>query len=392
MSECSAILPVYRRASTIMQRGEGVYLYDNKNNKYLDFASGIAVNSLGHGHPKIKQALQLQSEKLWHCSNLFHNAPLIEFSQKLVNISFADSIFCCSSGAEAVESAIKFMRRYHKIAGDAGRYRIIVADGGFHGRTMGALSAGSSAPEVVSSYAPLLDGFDRVAFNDIDALESAITSETAAIMLEPIQGEGGVRAHSKDYIQYARKLCDEHGLLLCLDEVQCGMGRVGTLFAYEQYDIIPDIVTVGKGIGNGYPLAACLMKQKIADVMNAGCHGSTYGSNPLAMAVGCAVLDILMDKEFLRHVSIQGNILRCRLKSLLEKFPQYIDELRGEGLMLGLKTKMSAYALAERLRSNGLLVAPAGGDIIRILPPLIITEQHSDEAVDKMVDTLKNWH
>lgn len=389
MSQYPSVLPVYRRADVIMQRGEGVYLHDNAKNKYLDFASGIAVNALGHSHPKILKALQSQAKELWHCSNQFYTQPLIDFSERLVHASFAHSVFCCSSGTEAVEAAIKFIRRYHYKTG-SGRYRIIVAEGGFHGRTLGALSA-CGHPSAIAGYAPLLEGFDRVPFNDIAALQQTITKETAAVMLEPIQGEGGVRPHSPDYLQAVRELCNEHGLLLFLDEVQCGMARPGRLFAYEHYAVTPDIVTIGKAIGNGYPLAACLVNEKVAETMEPGCHGSTYGSNPLAMMVGLAVLDVLMDEAMLLHVRQQGEAMQKKLSDLVMQYPRHLAEVRGIGLMLGIQTHISAYELTARLRQAGLIVAAAGDRVLRILPPLIIEDKHADEALAKLNEVLTSW-
>jgi len=375
-----SILPVYRRADVTMVRGEGVYLFDDANKRYLDFAAGIAVNGLGHSHPRIMVAMQEQAGKLWHCSNLYHNKPLELFSDMLVKHSFADSVFCCSSGVEAVEAAIKFSRRYHDKTGNPDRYRMIVTEGGFHGRTLTAVSASRNS-KVIDGYAPLVDCFDPVPFNDAAALEAAITRETAAIMLEPIQGEGGVRPHSAEFIAAARAICDKHGLLLYLDEVQCGMARPGTLFAYERYGVKPDMVTIGKAIGNGFPLAACLVTQAIADTMEPGCHGSTYGSNPLAMAVGSAVLEELTNPEMLMHIRKQGEALKTALENVQRQFPQHIEEIRGIGLMLGIRTAGSAYALADRLRELGLLTAPAGDRVVRMLPPFIITDAHIEEAI-----------
>lgn len=379
MTRSSAIMPVYRRANITMQRGEGVYLIDETGKRYLDFAAGIAVNALGHSHPRLVEALQRQAGELWHCSNLFMNEGLREFSEKLVSLSFADAVFCCSSGAEAVESAIKFIRRYHHVK-ETGRSKILVAEGGFHGRTLGALSAGSN-PRVQESYHPLLEGFETVAFDDVEALEAAMDDDVAAIMLEPVQGEGGVRPHSKAYLQRARELSSEQGALLFFDEVQCGTGRLGELFAYEYYGVVPDVVTIGKGIGSGFPVAACLVTQAISETMTAGCHGSTYGSNPLAMAVGTVVLEELTHNNVLGHSQRMGVLLKTKLQELVSQFPEQLSEARGIGLMLGLETKISAYSLNEKLRDVGLLVAPAGDTVLRVVPPLIIDEGHIYEAM-----------
>ncbi|MDG1287565.1 MAG: aspartate aminotransferase family protein [Rickettsiales bacterium] len=388
MTLSSTIMPVYRRADILMERGEGVYLFDDTGKRYLDFAAGIAVNALGHSHPRLVEALQSQAGKLWHCSNLFSNAGVVEFSEKLASLSFADAIFCCSSGAEAVESAIKFIRRYHHVR-ETGRNKIIVAEGGFHGRTLGALSAGSNS-RVQESYHPLLEGFETVAFDDIAALEVAMDKNAAAIMLEPVQGEGGVRPHSKAYLQRARELADEHGAVLFFDEVQCGTGRLGTLFAYEYYDVVPDVVTIGKGIGSGFPVAAVLATQAISDTMTPGCHGSTYGSNPLAMAVGTVVLEEITHNNVLGHSQRMGRQLKAKLQGLVKQFPDQLEEVRGLGLMLGLVTKTSAYELNEKLRDAGLLLAPAGDSVLRVVPPLIIDESHIDEAIQLIAENLKD--
>jgi acetylornithine/N-succinyldiaminopimelate aminotransferase len=289
-------------------------------------------------------------------------------------------VFCCNSGAEAVESAIKFIRRYHDKTGNPDRYRLIVSQGGFHGRTLAALSAGSN-PKVQEGYAPLVDGFDVVSFNDVQALKNAISPQTAGILLEAVQGEGGVRPHSAEFIQAARTLCDQHGLLLFLDEVQCGSGRTGRFFAYEHYGVQPDITTLGKGIGSGFPLAATLVTNQVAATMTPGCHGSTCGSNPLAMAVGNAVLDLMLEPGFMPQVQQTGEMLKHALQQLQQRFPDKIREVRGLGLMLGIETTGSAYHMAEELRKNGLLVAPAGDSVLRIVPPLIIEKEHIDEAI-----------
>ena len=375
-----AILDVYRRSDVQMARGEGVYLFDETGKRYLDFSSGVAVNALGHSHPALVAALQDQAAKLWHCSNLFHTTLLVEYSEALVAQSFADRVFFCNSGAEAVETAIKIIRRYHDHQGNPGRYRLSVSQDGFHGRTLAATSAGSN-PRVREGYAPLVEGFDVVPFNDVAALHASITPETAGIMLEPVQGEGGARPHSAEYIQAARQICDEQGLVLFFDEVQCGMGRPGTLFAYERYSVEPDICSIGKGIGNGFPLAATLMRENIAQAMTPGSHGSTYGSNPLALRVGLKTLRLLTAPGFLEHARQQGEVLRGMLENLQQRHSDKLEDVRGLGLLLGLKTTVSAYTLSDALRDAGLLTAPAGDGLLRILPPLIITQAHCDEAL-----------
>lgn len=377
------LLPVYRRSDVTMVRGEGMVLWDDAGRQYLDCASGIATCSLGHAHPALVSALTAQASQLWHCANMFYNQPLVDFSKALIDaVEFADQVFFCSSGTEAVEGMIKFIRHYHYAKGDAQRIKILVADGAFHGRTMGALSACSN-PASKEGFGPLIDGFEVVSFNDVAALEAAMSSDVAAIMLETIQGEGGIRAHSKEYLQAARALADDHGALLCLDEIQCGYGRTGTLFAYQAMGIQPDMVTCAKGIGSGFPLAAVLLSQKAADGLSAGMHGSTYGGNPLAMAVGLEVLRVLKSAGFLVHVTRVGALFKQLLAQLVADFPALYQEVRGEGLMLGLRLRDASikYEYAARLRSEGLLVAPSVSDVVRILPPLIMTEAQVHEAM-----------
>ncbi len=379
-----AVMPVYRRADIVMARGEGCYLFDESGKRYLDFATGIAVNALGHGHPRVVAALKEQADKLWHCSNMYRIPQQEKLAARLVEATFADTVFFCSSGTEAVEAGLKIMRR-----AQAPRFRIITFEGGFHGRTFAGISAGGNE-KAREGYAPLLPGFDRVKFDDLAAVEAAITKETAGVLIEAIQGEGGIRAASKEFLRGLRKLCDEHGLLLMMDEVQCGMGRSGKLFAYEHAGITPDLVSVAKGIGNGFPLAALLSTAAAAEKMTPGSHGSTYGSNPLAMSVGNAVLDVMLAPGFLENVKEMGAVLKESLEELAGRHPHLVTEVRGEGLMLGLKTSVSNYALADKLRAAGLLTAPAAGDlIIRILPPLVIGKEHVEEAVSILNHTLK---
>ncbi len=377
------LLPVYRRNDVTMVRGEGAYLWDDSGRSYLDFASGIATCSLGHAHPALVATLTSQSEQLWHCANLFYNQPLIDFSRALVEaVDFADQVFFCSSGTEAVEGMIKFIRHYHFARGDVNRTRIIVADGAFHGRTMGALSACSN-PASKLGFGTLLDGFDVVAFNDAHALEAAITPDTAAIMLETIQGEGGVRVHSADYLRKAREIATKYGVLLCLDEIQCGYGRTGQLYAYEAAGIAPDMMSSAKGIGSGFPLAAVLLSNKASEGLKAGMHGSTYGGNPLAMAVGLATLKVVQSEGFLYAVTQVGGALKAGLFELTQDFPMLYESVRGVGMMLGLQfvNPDIKHEYTARLRTEGLLVAPSVSDVVRILPPLIAREQEVNEAL-----------
>jgi acetylornithine/N-succinyldiaminopimelate aminotransferase len=379
INKMSAVLPVYRRSNIEISRGEGVYLFAPDGTRYLDFAAGIAVNSLGHSHPHVVSALKKQADILWHCSNMYQMHGLNSFADRLTSSCFADKVFFCNSGGEAVECGLKILRKYHDANGAPDKYRVITMEGGFHGRSFACISAGGN--EVArAGYGPLLDGFDRVEFNNLQAVEAAITNETAAILVEPIQGEGGIREAGHDFLRGLRKLADKHGLLLFIDEVQCGMGRTGALFAHQQSDIIPDIVSAAKGIGNGFPLGACLIADKVASCMSAGTHGSTYGSNPLAMAVGNAVLDIMLAPGFFKQVEMVGNLLKEQLSAIALEFPDLFSEVRGRGVMLGMKAKVPHIKLVEKLRENGLLTSPAEDSIIRITPPLIIEENHINEA------------
>jgi len=381
MHRLTPYLPVYRRAEITMARGEGMYLYDTDETPYLDFAAGIAVNALGHGHPHVVAALKDQAELLWHCSNNYLNQPLADFAARLIANSPLESAFFCSSGAEALEAAIKFSRRYHYATGDAKRYRLITFENGFHGRSMACISAGGNAI-AREGFAPLLEGFDQVPLNDLEAVKAAVTGETAGILLEPVQGEGGVHVAAPEFLAGLRALCDTHGLLLCFDEVQCGYGRTGALFTSEQSGVRPDIITCAKGIGNGFPLGACLVSAAVAESLTPGCHGSTYGSNPLAMAVANAVLDVMLAEGFFDHVRAMGEYLHARLRACAAEHPALVAEVRGMGLMQGLALHVPARTVADRLRPHGLLVAPAYGDVLRFVPPLIVASEHIDQAMD----------
>ncbi|MFM9889040.1 MAG: aspartate aminotransferase family protein [Rickettsiales bacterium] len=381
-------LPIYRRTGTTMVRGQGVYLYDDAGKPYLDFAAGIAVSSLGHSHPHLVEALKKQAETLWHCSNQFMTPQLLEFSTRLVNATFADSVFFCSSGTEAVEAGIKFLRRYHYETRHPERHRIITFEGGFHGRTYGGISAGGNE-SARKGFGQLLSGFDRVAFNDIAAVRHVLTANTAGILIEAIQGEGGVRAATPEFLQQLRALCDQHGILLMCDEVQCGYGRPGTLFAFERAGITPDICSVAKGIGSGFPLGATLVTARVADALPAGSHGSTYGSNPLAMAVGNAVLDVMQQPGFLENVQTQGARLMAGLEKFQAAHPDKIRQVRGVGLMIGLEPVGDARAMAAQLLAGGLTTSPTVTGIIRLVPPLIIDASHVDAALMIIEKTLQ---
>lgn len=386
----SAILPVYRRSNITISRGEGVYLFAPDGTRYLDFAAGIAVNALGHCHPHIVEALKKQADILWHCSNMYQLDALNNFADKITSACFADKVFFCNSGGEAVECGLKIIRKFHRYNGKPEKYRVITMQGGFHGRSFACISAGGN--EVArTGYEPLLDGFDKAKFNDLASVEKAITEQTAAILVEPIQGEGGINVATPEFLQGLRKLCDTHGLLLFIDEVQCGMGRSGTLFTYEQAGISPDIVSTAKGIGNGFPLGACLTTDKVAACMTTGTHGSTYGSNPLAMAVGSAVLDILLAPDFLPKVRKVGTYFKSELEKIADKFHNGVEEIRGHGLMLGIKlhSGINNIKLVENLRSGKLLTSPVEDNIVRITPPLVIEKPHIDEAIKIIHTTLE---
>lgn len=386
----SAILGAYRRSNITIAKGEGVTLYATDGTRYLDFAAGIAVNSLGHCHPHVTAALKAQADLLWHCSNMYQMPGLTRMAERLCAASFADKVFFCNSGSEAVECGLKLSRKYHDAKGNPERYRIITMSGGFHGRTMACIAAGGN--EIArKGYEPLMDGFDHAQFNNIASVAAAITPKTAAILMEPIQGEGGLNEATPEFLQGLRALCDQHGLLLFIDEVQCGMGRTGSLFAHDAMGVKPDIVTSAKGIGNGFPMAACLMTDAVANAVTPGSHGSTYGSNPLAMAVGNAVLDVMLAPGFFQYVATVGNELKSGLQKLVTDFPTLLEETRGRGLMLGLKAKKPNREFVEACRKKHLLTSTAEDNVIRIVPPLIIESTHVTEALTIMREVCKEW-
>lgn len=383
-----SLLPVYNRCDIVMQRGEGVYLFDDSGKQYLDFASGIAVNSLGHCHPHLVETLQKQVATLWHCSNLYQTEGLNRFAERLTAASFADKVFMTNSGAEAVEAGIKIIRKYHSSKGTP-RPDIITVSGAFHGRTFACISAGMNK-RAVEGFEPLLPGFTQVAFGDISAMQAAITPQTGGILLEPIQGEGGICVQDKQYMQEVRKLADDNGLLLFLDEVQSGIGRTGKFFAFEHFGITPDICSIAKGIGSGFPMGACMAKDDAASGMGLGSHGGTYGGNPLASCVGNAVLDIILADGFLQNVTKNAELLKGELQKLGDEFPQIIKEIRGIGLMLGIKTFVPAKEIMQKLQANGLLaVASSHDNVIRLLPPLIIDSGHIKDAINIIRKTIK---
>ncbi len=382
----SALLPTYARAPIAFERGEGAWLVASGGERYLDFGAGIAVNALGHAHPHLVAALTSQATKLWHTSNLFEIPDGERFGQRLVDASFADVAFFCNSGAEANEAAIKIARKYHAAGGQPERYRIVTFEGAFHGRTLATLAAGGQQ-KYIEGFGPKVDGFDQVPFGDHDALRAAIGPETAAVMIEPIQGEGGVRPVPSQCLRGLRELCDAHGLMLIMDEVQTGVGRTGRLFAHEWSGIVPDIMSAAKGIGGGFPMGVCLATREAARGMVAGSHGTTFGGNPLAMAVGNAVLDVVLADGFLDHVQRVALVLKQKLGALRDRYPHVVTEIRGEGLMLGLKLGVPNTAFAAAARAEHLLVIPAGDNVVRLLPPLIVTEADAAEAVARLEAT-----
>jgi acetylornithine/N-succinyldiaminopimelate aminotransferase len=379
----TAVLPTYARADLEFERGEGAYLYTTGGERYLDFAAGIAVNALGHAHPHLVAALTEQAHKLWHTSNLFHIPGQERLAERLCAATFAETVFFTNSGAEALECAIKMARKHHSAAGAAERYRLITFEGAFHGRTLATIAAGGQE-KLLAGFGPPVDGFDQVPLGDIEAVRAAITPETAGFLIEPIQGEGGMRHATWPFLRALRALADEHGLLLLLDEVQCGMGRTGKLFAYQHAGIAPDILAAAKGLGGGFPIGACLATTHAAHGMTAGTHGSTFGGNPLAMAVGNAVLDVMLHPDFLAHVQQIGLRLRQRLAEIGDAHPGMIEEVRGEGLMLGLKVGPPAGDVVAALRAHRLLAVGAGDNVVRLVPPLIIGEDEMREACDSL--------
>jgi acetylornithine/N-succinyldiaminopimelate aminotransferase len=375
-----AVMPTYARADVAFERGEGVYLYSTDGRRFLDFGAGVAVVSLGHCHPHLVAALKKQAETLWHCSNLYRIPGQERLASRLIEHSFADSVFFNNSGAEAMEGVVKMARKFHDDNGQPERYRVITFADAFHGRTLATIAAGRQEKHL-KGFDPVVEGFDQVPFGNLNALRAAITRETAAILIEPIQGEGGVNVASVDFLKAVRAICDEFGLLLALDEVQCGMGRTGRLFAHEWAGIAPDVMGIAKGIGGGFPLGACLATERVARVMTAGSHGSTFGGNPLAMAVGNAVLDVILADGFLERVRRVGQVLWTKLTALARKYPGVIAEVRGSGLMLGLKMVPENAGFVDRLIANGLLTVPAGNNVVRLVPPLTVEESHVEEAL-----------
>ncbi len=391
MAEAKPLYDTYMRAPLRFERGEGVWLIAEDGRRYLDFAAGVAVNSLGHAHPHLVQALKDQADKVWHLSNLYEVPGQEKLAARLTQATFADKVFFTNSGAEALECAIKTARRYQFSKGHPEKFHIITFEGAFHGRTLATIAAGGQE-KYLEGFGPKAPGFYQVPFGDMTAVKNAISEETAAILIEPIQGEGGIRVVPKEFLEELRSLCDEYGLLLIFDEVQCGIGRTGKLFAHEWTGITPDIMAVAKGIGGGFPLGACLATAEAASGMVAGTHGSTYGGNPLAMAVGNAVLDVVLADGFLEHVRDVALVFRQGLASLADRFPDVIESVRGDGLMLGLKAKVPSAELLQAIRAEQLLAVPAGENVIRLLPPLTVTAEEAREGmarIERAAETIR---
>jgi len=378
-----AVMPTYARQNIAFERGEGAWLVATDGGRYLDFASGVAVNALGHAHPKLVAALTEQAQKLWHCSNLYRVSGQERLAERLCEATFADKVFFCNSGAEACEGAIKLARRYHFASGRPERWRIITFKGAFHGRTLATIAAAGNE-KYLEGFGEPAPGFDLLDFGDLEAVEQAIGPQTAAIMVEPVQGEGGVRVASNQFLEAVRKLCDEHGLLLVLDEVQSGMGRTGKLFAYEWAGITPDVMAVAKGIGGGFPVGCFAATNEAAKGMVAGTHGSTYGGNPLAMAVGNAVLDAILEPGFLERVRETGLRLKQALARVKDENPDVVEEVRGSGLLVGIKVKPPMGEVVAACMQEKLLTVGAGENVVRLLPPLNVTDAEIAEAVQRL--------
>ena len=376
----SALLPVYARVNLAFERGDGAWLTSTSGERFLDFGGGIAVASLGHSHPHLVAALDEQGAKLWHTSNLFEIPQAERLAQRLVAASFADTVFFTNSGAEAVEGAIKTARKYQSSGGHPEKFRIITFDGAFHGRTLTTIAAAGN-PKYLEGFGPRVEGFDTVPFGDIEAVKAALGPQTGAILIEPIQGEGGIRVAPPHFLRSLRDLCDEHGLLLLFDEVQTGVGRTGKLFAYELFSVPPDIMAVAKGIGGGFPLGAFLSTREAGRGMTAGTHGTTYGGNPLAASIGNAVLDVVLAPGFIEHVGLMGARLKQGLAGLQERHGGIISGIRGEGLMQGIALRVPVNDFAAAARAEGILVIPAAENVARLLPPLIIGEAEISEAL-----------
>lgn len=383
-----SLFKTFARAKLRFVKGEGSWLVDENGARYLDFAAGIAVNSLGHAHPKLVEALKTQAENLWHVSNLYEVPGQEELADRLVAASFAEKVFFTNSGAEALECAIKTARRYHFVSGHPERFRIITMEGAFHGRTLATIAAGGQA-KYLEGFGPKVDGFDQVAFGDIEALKALIGPETAGVLVEPVQGEGGIRPLGNEKLRALRQLCDDNGLLLIFDEVQCGTGRTGKLFAHEWAGIDPDILAVAKGIGGGFPLGACLATNEAAKGMTPGTHGTTYGGNPLAMAVGNAVMEVVTEPGFMEAVNDRANEFKQGLSGIVDRYPDVFADVRGQGLLTGLKCVVPNGEVMSRLREHNVLTVVAGDNALRLLPPLNVTAEEIRLALSTIESVAK---
>ena len=375
----SVVMPTYARTDVMFDHGEGAWLCTVDGRRFLDFGAGVAVTALGHAHPHLVEVLKTQAGKLWHCSNLYRIPGQERLAQRLVDHSFADTAFFCNSGAEAMECALKVARRFHQANGAKDKYRVITARGAFHGRTLATIAAGGQAKHL-DGFAPAVDGFDQVAFGNLNEARAAITAQTAAVVVEPVQGEGGIIPADAAYLKGLRAMADEFGLLLIFDEVQSGMGRTGKLFAHQWSDVTPDVMALAKGLGGGFPIGACLATERVGEVVTPGSHGSTFGGNPLATAAGNAVLDVMLAPGFLDHVNAMAGLLWSKLEHVVKKHGGIFEQVRGQGLMLGLKCKVPNGDVVARLFANGLLVVGAGDNVVRLVPPLIIGESEIDAA------------
>ena len=373
-------MQTYARVDLAFERGEGVYLYATDGTRYLDFGCGVAVTSLGHSHPHLVAALTAQVQKLWHSSNLYRIPEQERLADRLVANSFADAAFFCNSGAEAVEAGLKLCRKYHDDNGHPERYRVITFEGNFHGRTLATLSAGNNAAHR-KGYEPIVDGFDPVAFGNLNEVRNAVTGETAAILVEPVQGEGGIRPADPRFLEGLRAVCDEYGLLLFFDEVQTGFGRTGKLWGYEHSSIAPDVMAIAKALGGGFPVGGLLARGDVAKSFVPGSHGSTFGGNQLAMTAANAALDVMLADGFLARAAKMGDLLMERVRAVAKKHPKVIAEVRGRGLMVGLKCAVPSGDVNAALRGQRLLAVLAGDNVVRLVPPLVIEESHIDEAM-----------
>jgi acetylornithine/N-succinyldiaminopimelate aminotransferase len=382
-SRTSHLLPTYARVDLAFERGEGAWLVATDGERYLDFTAGVAVNALGHAHPHLVAAIGAQAAKVWHVSNLYRVPEAERLAARLCAASFADLVFFTNSGAEAMECAIKMARKYQSASGHPERYRMITFEGAFHGRTLATIAAGGQK-KYLDGFGPPVDGFDQVPFGDLEATKRAIGPATGAILIEPIMGEGGVRVVAPEFLRALRALCDQHGLLLVLDEVQTGIGRTGELFAYQRAGVTPDIMALAKALGGGFPLGACLATREAGKGMTAGTHGSTFGGNPLAIAAGHAVLDVVLGGGFLDRVRRMALLLKQKLAGIKDRFPTVVAEVRGEGLLVGLRAVVPANDFVDAIRAEKMITVAAGDNVVRLLPPLIVSEAEIAEAVSRI--------